>query len=302
MKEMTRTYSGLLQDKRVRAEQNRYESFSRQRNTVLARYKKIYHAYKDLRQGMERANKFYAEMKDSVESLKHNVESFVENRRSEGAALLSAIEERKGIGADREQARLKDLMERMSISPATHHSASPPPDQRAQQSGYGQFQPGLAQQQQQPPLYNPARSPPITAGYGPPHQSGGAGYQYTPTNGHARRNSYQQHREAYNPNTYSAPAQQQFFPSHLSGGSSSQPSTTTYAPQPTHRSTMPPGWQPPPPPPGPPPSQDYSAISAMDAQQQPYPSGPGGYASSASRAQSQQGAAVDPWAGLSSWK
>ncbi|KAI7068184.1 BRO1-domain-containing protein, partial [Hortaea werneckii] len=35
MKELTRTYNDLLQDKRVKGEQNKYEAFSRQRNTVL---------------------------------------------------------------------------------------------------------------------------------------------------------------------------------------------------------------------------------------------------------------------------
>ncbi|KAK1815435.1 bck1-like resistance to osmotic shock [Friedmanniomyces endolithicus] len=114
MKELTRTYGDLLQDKRVRSEQNKYESFSRQRNAVLGKYRKVYQAYTDLQDGLSRAQQFYDEMRDTVDSLKKNVESFVENRRSEGGQLLSAIEAAKGSGADREQARLKELMERMS--------------------------------------------------------------------------------------------------------------------------------------------------------------------------------------------
>ena len=88
MKELTRTYGDLLQDKRVRSEQNKYESFSRQRNTVLSRYRKVYQAYVDLNAGLERARQFYSEMKETVESLEKNVQSFVENRRSEGSQLL----------------------------------------------------------------------------------------------------------------------------------------------------------------------------------------------------------------------
>lgn len=313
MKELTRTYSELLQDKRVRGEQNRYESFSRQRNAVLSKYKKVYQAYTDLQAGMQRAQQFYEEMKDTVESLRKNVESFVENRRSEGGQLLSAIEAAKGSGADREQARLKELMERMSVSPSTQqgsaHSQSPiptstldsqqgqrrpPPLQHTSHGSYG------GQQQQYP--YNPARSPPITPQYQPnglPTQQ--ASY---PSNGyHDRRGSY-----GYNPHTYgqiSPPAHQQYFSPPPTNTSQYQqpPSTTTYGSQQQPQQiyggqNMPPGWQPPPPPPGPPPQQDYGVLQASV-----YPSGPGGYANDPRRpAGSGGGQGGDPWAGLSAWK
>ena len=169
MKELTRTYGDLLQDKRVRSEQSKYEAFSRQRNTVMSRYRKVYQTYTDLQAGLERARAFYGEMKDTVDSLEKNVQSFVENRRSEGSQLLSTIEAMKGNGAEREQARMKELMERMSInaSPQPSHSPSlggaahrPPPLQ--QQTGYA------SQQQQSQPNYNPVASLPAT----PQHQNG----------------------------------------------------------------------------------------------------------------------------------
>lgn len=336
MKELTRTYNDLLQDKRVRGEQNKYETFSRQRNHVLNKYRKVYQAYCGLQTGLDRAQQFYGEMKDTVESLNKNVEGFVENRRSEGGQLLTAIEAAKGSGAEREQARMKELMERMSISPSHSSAGTPvpgmsatagmppprdtgassaaphrPPPLQPQVSGYSAHQP-----------YNPAASPPITPRYQPngsmqspaPFQPF---HQPTPTSSaFARPGSYAtDNRGNYNPNNYgpvSPPAHQQYFsppPSQQYGGYQ-QPSTTQYGQPPQQQQygaggagqNMPPGWQPPPPPPGPPPGQDYGAMQASQ-----YPSGPGGYAADPRRGQQQQQqqpqqGGGDPWAGLSAWK
>ncbi|KAK3672118.1 bck1-like resistance to osmotic shock [Recurvomyces mirabilis] len=242
MKELTRTYGDLLQDKRVRGEQNKYEAFSRQRNNVLGRYRRVYQAYTDLQSGLSRAQQFYDEIRETVESLRKNVESFVENRRSEGGQLLSAIEAAKGSGADREQARLKELMERMSVSPSTQSSGSPVPgsgggmgmgDQRASGHRPPPLLPQTSYGQSQQPSYNPAASPPITPRYQqlngtPSYQNA---YQPTPTNGTfaqpqqggGRPQSYisqppqqqgQGERSSYNPNSYgpvSPPAHQQYF-------------------------------------------------------------------------------------------
>ncbi|KXT13255.1 hypothetical protein AC579_2487 [Pseudocercospora musae] len=282
MKELTRTYSELLQDKRVKGEQNKYEAFSRQRNTVLSKYRKVFQAYKDLQAGLSRAQQFYDEMKETVDSLKKNVDSFVENRRSEGGQLLSAIEASKGSGADREQARLRELMERMSVSPNSQQSSGstmpgfggagqrdsshrPPPLQP--QTSYGH--------QPQQPLYNPAASPPITPRYQPPN-----GNMQSPV---PAPYPYQQTAN-YNPNQYGAPpmqsppAHQQYFsppPNHYQ----QPPSTTQYSQHQQYSGNgVPQGWQPPPPPPGPPPSNQNQY-----GQHQPQGGG-------------------DPWAGLAGWK
>jgi len=312
MKELTRTYGDLLQDKRVRSEQNKYESFSRQRNTVLSRYRKVYQAYVDLNAGLERARQFYSEMKETVESLEKNVQSFVENRRSEGSQLLNAIEAAKGTGADREQTRLKELMERMSVNPSPlphsnspSHSISshrPPP-----------LQPQVSYGSQQQSMYNPTASPPATPQYqnGVRSSSAFQGYQPPPSSASYRQDLYPSQSQTprdsgYNPSSYgpvSPPAHQQYFsPPPGQQGYGSQPTTTQHGygqQQHTQPQHLPPGWHPPPPPPGPPPSQDYSSMQATN-----YPSGPGGYASDPRR--SQQGGngapAGDPWAGLSGWK
>ena len=315
MKELTRTYSDLLQDKRVRGEQNRYEAFSRNRNAVLSKYRKVYQAYTDLQAGLQRAQQFYEEMKDTVESLRKNVESFVENRRSEGGQLLSAIEAAKGSGADREQARLKELMERMSVSPSTQqgstHSHSPVPNSGSESQGLRRPPPiqsyGSSGGQQSQYPYNPARSPPITPGYQPngmrPQHAHSSSYHSNGYPGGPDRGG----SHGYNPHTYgqiSPPAHQQYFsppPSH-SNQYQQQPSTTTYGAnqtpqQQTYGQNVPRGWQPPPPPPGPPPQQDYSTLQASV-----YPSGPGGYASDPRRPAGSSGGGGDPWAGLSGWK
>lgn len=300
MKELTRTYGDLLQDKRVRGEQNKYEAFSRQRNTVLGRYRKIYQAYIDLNAGLERARQFYSEMKETAESLEKNVQSFVENRRSEGSQLLNTIEAAKGSGADREQARLKELMERMSVNPSPNPSSNSPshaaPAHRPppiQSQGQAMYNP-VASPPATPQYQNGLRSPNNFTGYQPPGSASLAGT--------FRQSAHTPQNPNYNPSTYgpvSPPAHQQYFsppPNQQPYGS--QPITTQHGQGQQYGVGVPPGWQPPPPPPGPPPAQDYSAMQAAN-----YPSGPGGYANDPRRGQQQQsGAAADPWAGLSGWK
>jgi hypothetical protein len=87
-----------------------------------------FQAFNDLIAGLMRAQSFYSEMRETVDSLEENVETFVNNRRSEGAQLLNSIERDKasnaGDQADRERDRLRELMERMSMDPSTSPSKS----------------------------------------------------------------------------------------------------------------------------------------------------------------------------------
>ncbi|EON66126.1 hypothetical protein W97_05369 [Coniosporium apollinis CBS 100218] len=326
MKELTRTYSDLLQDKRVRAEQSKYEAFSRQRNSVMTKYRKVYHAFNDLIAGLQRAQGFYSEMKDTVESLQKNVETFVNNRRSEGGQLLTAIENSKKASgnaqADLEHERLQRLMERMSTDP----SSSPTSPQRIKQEARP---PPLQQQQRESyqPAYNTAASPPATPRYPISSQYGMQSlppqaypHQAPPTNGSfqqfspppRQRESYatpSSSSQPYNPNTYgpvSPPATQQYFsppPGQYHTAQQQQQQQPQHHSQ--HFSGIPPGYVPPPPPPGPPPGQlDFSGLTAGA-----YPAGPGGYAQNARQgrgsSQYQQGGQQgqgDPWAGLSGWK
>lgn len=326
LKELTKTYADLLQDKRVRSEQAKYEAFTRQRNTVLTRYKKVFQAFNDLIAGLLRAESFYSEMKDSVESLEKNVETFVNNRRSEGAQLLSQIERDKannaGGQADRERDRLRELMERMSVDPSSSSSPTrskssssrPAPLSRSSQSQPQQQQ---QQQQQQSNAYL-TKSPPIS----PPYTSTGLqspeiasvynnGYpQYSMmSNGHygppPGRELYQAggvagSTDPYNPMAYpyqtpvSPPPNQQFYPPNPAG-----PGYPQYPPQ--HNQYMPHGYVPPPPPPGPPPGSQQTFPNPST----PYPAGPGGYAqhpTSRPSGSSQQHGPSDPWAGLNAWK
>ncbi|KIX02191.1 uncharacterized protein Z518_08130 [Rhinocladiella mackenziei CBS 650.93] len=126
LKELTKTYGDLLQDKRVRADQQKYDAMQKSKNIVLNKYRRTFHAHEDLIQGLMRAQGFYNEMKESVDSLEKNVESFVSNRRAEGAQLLHQIEQTKNSSADgqaaAEQKRMQELMNRLSMEPK---SASP---------------------------------------------------------------------------------------------------------------------------------------------------------------------------------
>jgi hypothetical protein len=327
LKELTRTYSDLLKDKRVRSEQSKYEAFSRQRNTVMTKYRRINQNFNDLVAGLQRAQQFYSDMKDTVSSLQKNVETFVNNRRSEGGQLLARIEQGKSSGADQEQQRLKDLMERMSMEPSGspvsagsggRKKSVPPP--LSSTPGY----PSTSSAGHM--AYNPAASPPVTPRYPPttqqpymsPQQSYGNNQQpqsFQPPP--PRRESYQQQSyghqpqssQSYNPaqhqyNPVSPPAHQQFFSpppaQHQQHQPWGQPPQQQQQQQNQWGQNVPQGYVPPPPPPGPPPQQDYSHFG-----QGAYPGGPGGYAQSGRPGQQQQQGQQqgnDPWAGLSGWK
>lgn len=271
----------------------------------MNKYKRIYQAFNDLVEGLIRAQSFYSEMKDTVESLSKNVENFLDNRKSEGAQLLTQIESAKAAGgsaqADRERERMNALMERMSLDPSSGH-ASPPRPSVSRPS------------HQQVPLYqsnyNSAAYSQNGAAYGmQPVQSPGLSQDHQrylhPATSTGSMGSYQsmpppqqshpgQQRDPYNPSHYppvSPPPSQQSFsptPSQLSAYQS-----MGYGQQQAQH--VPVGWQPPPPPPGPPPHHDYSNIG-----QGPYPAGPGGYAQK--QPYGGQHPSNDPWAQLTAWK
>jgi len=316
MKELTRTYGELLSDKRVKSEQNKYESFSRQKNSVLTKYRKVYQAFSDLKTGLERAQSFYSDMKDTVDSLSKNVEAFVGNRRSEGGSLLNAIESAKsaGVGAqsDRDRDRMQDLMARMSMnptpspapfSPAPSGMSRPPPLPQTP-SYHGAYNGTQSPQIQQGYQQNASNgqygmtSPPVQSSYGQAPANGA--YGYPPSNP-----TPQPQHDGYKPSMYgqiSPPAHQQYFSpppnSQYNGYPQAQPGQQPPYPN------VPQGFVPPPPPPGGPPQQDYSSQGyAMG------PSGPGGYAQDPRRQQQQapppqqqKPGSGDPWAGLSAWK
>lgn len=319
LKELTRAYNDLLSDKRVRSEQSRFEAFSRQRNTVLTRYRKAFQAFNDLVAGLQRAEAFYSEMKDSADSLRKNVDNFVNSRRTEGASLLTSIEEnKKGSKAglvDWERERLQQLMDRMSVESPSNASASP---QKASQQpgmpGYPvphQVQTQYANASQS--AYQNMGSPPPNTGYLPSSQRNGApgagnynpnhyGPVSPPPSGQAAYSQPQgpyfspppaqtQQQSAYTSTFQYVHPQQQQQPQPRSSSTSQQSN-------PQRQSSIPPGWQPPPPPPGPPPpGTDYSSVG-----QGAYPSGPGGYAQHGQRQQGQGQNPGDPWSGLSGWK
>ncbi|KAL2153350.1 hypothetical protein VTH82DRAFT_4505 [Thermothelomyces myriococcoides] len=318
MRELTVAFNTLLQDKRVRAEQSRYESFQRQRSAVISKYKRAYQEFLDLEAGLQSAKTWYKEMKETVESLEQNVETFVNNRRAEGAQLLNKIEQdraaSKSTQAALEQERLKNLMERMSLeppptSPPTTSSrpipapltfspgpvypntsypgqyplpSSPPPTQTTAPQSY------MSPQSSQPFTYNPSTHGRIPGPASPPPT------QATFNIGPVRQGPA------------SPPATQTSFSPPTSYSTYGNPATLQQSqPQPPHPhpSYIPPNFVPPPPPPGPPPlgpqqtvhygsehySGDPNAVRPGSAQQHFHAKSPS------------QGP-HDPWAGLSAWK
>ena len=312
MRELTATFNSLLQDKRVRADQSRYEAVQRQRTAVINKYKRAYQEFLDLEAGLQSAKNWYREMKDTVESLEKNVESFVNNRRSEGAQLLNQIEQdraaTKSAQAAMEQERLRGLMERMSMEPPTSPSkpttsSRPTPAPLSfNTNGPGPTYPktNFAGQYQVP-----NSPPPTQTSYG--NQGGYNTLSYNPST-HGRI-----------PGPASPPATQTSFNmGPMRGPASPPPNQTTFsqsrpfstygnpaaAGQPQGHNYMPPGFVPPPPPPGPPPlgpqqTMHYNTSGDYySAQSQSIPR-PGSTQHQQHQHQQSQG---DPWAGLSAWK
>ncbi|KAL8728287.1 MAG: hypothetical protein Q9166_005494 [cf. Caloplaca sp. 2 TL-2023] len=321
IKELTKAYGDLLQDKRVRSEQMRYENFTRQRNQVMTKYKRVFQAFNGIIDGLMRAQSFYTEMRATVESLGKNVETFVSNRRSEGAQLLVQIEREKasssGGQADCERDRLRELMERMSMDPSSSPTKSstprPPPPLRPSQTHdpYSSKSPPPSSQYYSKPSSNPSMAPflhspaalPRNFPQQPVPSSSAHGERVAEA---AQTGGLSSANDPYNPMVYpfqsplsSPPAGQgMYYPNHAQAPHQAYPQQAYLQNgQYPHQ-----GYIPPPPPPGPPPSSQM-AFGNPDMS---HPSGPGGYAHY--QPPRQNGGAVaqreqhDPWAGLNAWK
>ncbi|KAL9619693.1 MAG: hypothetical protein Q9160_005713 [Pyrenula sp. 1 TL-2023] len=207
LKDLTKTYGDLLQDKRVRADRDKHESITRSRSTVMSKYRKIIGAFEDLTHGLVRAQTFYGDMQDSVESLHKNVEGFVNNRRAEGAQLLNHIEQNKstnsGSQANAERERLQQLMERMSMEPAPSPSKSQPPAlPSAPTNNYSRSPPVSPQYRTTNPdprfTIPPRASPQPPSAPTPQHQS-----DYSPQSAAPHDYSHQQHQhQPYPPSAH----------------------------------------------------------------------------------------------------
>lgn len=306
MKELTKTYGVLLQDKRVKSEQAKYEGFTRQRNIVLTKYKKIFQAFNDLVHGLMNAQNFYSEMKETVESLEKNVETFVSNRRSEGAQLLHRIEQDKasnaGGQADRERDRLQHLMERMTMDPSktspSNSNASRPASRPSQSNDlhFSKSSPISPPYYSKPPStysngHSTLRSPSTPASHHNPQPQSSAERSYSHMgagNSHPPA-SAMGGNDPYNPMAYPYQSPASPPPNQSSHQNQHYPQQgSQYLPQ---------GYVPPPPPPGPPPSSQGNYGNPA----YPYPSGPGGYAQAPRKSSAAQ-AQNDPWAGLNAWK
>ncbi|KAI9054784.1 hypothetical protein LZ554_001931 [Drepanopeziza brunnea f. sp. 'monogermtubi'] len=307
MKELTSTFNTLLQDKRVRSEQSKYESITRQRSSVMSKYKRVYQEFLDLEAGLQAAKQWYNEMKDTVDSLDKNVETFVNNRRSEGAQLLSQIEQERNRSAsgeaDRERERLRGLMERMSMDPSTSPSTNKPV--RTQSLAYNSTSPStrypqtnFAGQYQVPTSPPPQSAHPQSA-----HPSFGGAPQnaFYPSQHQSRPDPYAQKvtpqpQDGYNPGMYPPvsppPTQTTFSQSQQNFG------RPMHQPQ-GQPQYLPQGYVPPPPPRGPPPlgpQQTFQQPGAPSNGEHNY-----GNQQRPNYSQQQQSGG-DPWAGLNAWK
>ncbi|WEW59594.1 bck1-like resistance to osmotic shock [Emydomyces testavorans] len=306
MKELAKAYGDLLQDKRVRAEQSKYEALSRQRNSVMSKYRKVHKAFKELMSGLDEAQAFYMQMKDTVDSLKKNVDTFLNNRRSEGAQQLNQIERDKNSTSheDREREKLKQLMERLSMDqrPSSPSSSKPRPSaikvsSATKSSPLSPRHSTAAVASGQIP--SPNSQKPSSISY-PTYPAGNG----VPTEAYNAIQPYQQPTsEIYNPMAYfyqtptSPPPNQQYFGAGPSpyGGYPGQP---PYRPQ---------GYVPPPPPP-----RSHLSPMSFNTPTGSYMTGPGttGYAQGQGRPPSQPqsgppGSSTtqsDPWMGLNAWK
>jgi hypothetical protein len=319
MKELTATFNALLQDKRVQSEQSKYEGIQRQRGSVINRYKRAYQEFLDLVAGLQGAKNWYSEMRETVESLDKNVETFVNNRRSEGGQLLKQIEQErsssKNTRAEMEQERMRELMDRMSMDP---NKTSPQPGPgRPKPAPPALFQPGQAPRYSQASYasqYPLPNSPPPNQ-QNVMQQGGFQNFAGQPASQSFSPPPVGSYAQPYNPSQYGPtpgptsppPHQTSFGMSAMRGPASPPPNQQHFgqfpgygaSPAPQNTQTfMPHGYVPPPPPPGPPPlgpQQTMYGGQESHQQQQPPPQSAGPY----SNAQQQP---HDPWAGLNAWK
>jgi hypothetical protein len=312
MKDLSTTFNNLLQDKRIKSEQSKFEAITRQRQAVMSKYRKVYQEFLDLEAGLSSAKQWYSEMKDTVASLDKNVETFVNNRRSEGAQLLNQIEQdragQSGGQADRERERLKQLMERMSMDPTTSPSKAALSSRSPAPGGYSVVSPD-ANNRYPGPNYSsqfpPASSQPsvplpptqstntqsahATSAYAPFSTANGALAFAPPT---VQRNLSQ---SPYDPGSYRREAQQSQPTSPPPHQQNFIPGQYGQAPPQTPQHYMPPGYVPPPPPPGPPP------LGPQQTFPQPY-GPPNGTQTTSQQPSGQRQSSQDPWAGLNTWK
>ncbi|KAG6021755.1 bck1-like resistance to osmotic shock [Claviceps citrina] len=312
MKELTISFNALLQDKRVRSEQSKFETTQRQRSAVMNRYKRAYQEFLDLEAGLQSAKTWYADMRETVGSLEKNVEIFVSNRRAEGAHLLNQIEEdraaSKNSQAELERERLRGLMERMSMEPA---KATPQPTTSVRPTPAPMFQSGQAPRYPQTNFqgqYQVPTSPPTNT-----NQAKYAGYSSPPPQSTFSPPTYNPSQYGRTPGPTSPPASQTGFgvsympqsppPNQTSFGQTHQHQPhQTYGNHQPQSAYVPPGFVPPPPPSGPPPLGPQQTFHYGDEDYET-PGGQGqghGHGYHARPAQGQQ--PHDPWAGLNSWK
>ncbi|KAH6687990.1 vacuolar protein-sorting protein BRO1 [Plectosphaerella plurivora] len=340
MKELNASFNTLLQDKRVRSEQSKYEAIQRQRASAINRYKRAYQEFLEMEAGLQGAKRWYSEMKDTVASLEKNVESFVNNRRTEGAQLLNQIEQekstRKDSQAEAERERLRGLMERMSVDPgnappkppsarptptplnftSTNSSGSVPRYPQTNYQNQYQVPQSPPPTQTNIPQYPGFSAPPSSQQYGatqPPSSS----FAYNPSQ-YGRNpgpTSPPPHQSTFGPAVHRGPAsppptQLSFSQGHQYGGYPN-PQQPQQQQQQQHghthshsQSFIPAGFVPPPPPPGPPPLGPQQTFYGGDQQHQQHQQG--GYPQSgyphSGHPQSAQGGQPDPWAGLNNWK
>lgn len=327
MKDLTATFNTLLQDKRVRSEQSRYEAIQRQRSSAMNKYKRAYQEFLDLEAGLQSAKNWYSEMRETVGSLNKNVETFVNNRRAEGAQLLNQIEQERAANkssqAELEQERLRGLMERMSMEPAkttpqpttsgrprpaplfqpaqaTRYPqtnfqgqyqvpTSPPPSQ-ANQAKYLGYSSPPPQSTFSPLTYNPSQYGRTPGPTSPPPNQTSFGVSYMPQSPPPNQTSFgQTHQHQHHPH--------QTYVNY--GAAQAQPQQQSQQQQQQQQpGCVPHGFVPPPPPPGPPP---LGPQQTFHYGQQGYDSQGGqGHNNNPRSAQPQQ--PHDPWAGLNSWK
>ncbi|KAK2740731.1 bck1-like resistance to osmotic shock [Myotisia sp. PD_48] len=311
LKELAKVYTDLLEDKRVKREQAKYDTVMKQRKAVLSKYKKTHMAFKELLNGLSQARAFYMHMRDTIENTKRNVEAFVQNRKSEGGDLLNDLRRditvaRTTSNEEQDQEKLKSLMERLAVDQtplSSQHGAamrakSPPP----LSSHYAST------------LHSARTATPSNAansGLYPVYSSGNG---VSPVEGYATNHNQSQQPalEAYNPMAYlyqppiSPPPNQQFFntnPSPYAGYRGSTPATQPPHPSLTPQYFSPQGFPPPPPPPPRPSPGGYSAaIPGPYPPNYTQPRPPHSSNPTPQPQPPQSQAHNDPWASLNSWK
>ncbi|KAI9025129.1 BRO1-like domain-containing protein [Phycomyces nitens] len=111
IQELTTAFKLLMEGEDAQKLQSRWDLADRQRRGVVERFSRAKTGYFDTKEGLSKGIQFYNSLGDTVETLLHNCQTFIQERKRERDNLASTLESTKSA---REQELLKEKINKYS--------------------------------------------------------------------------------------------------------------------------------------------------------------------------------------------